>query len=683
MLPTGVQQPVSFTELVEIYRYYRSGLQSELLEGVAVPINPINNNPVDDQGGHPQSIPSPAPSDLDPEIVDLIRTLDPAVIEWIRNPDPAFLDEIRKSRELRLKEKEEKEEGKERETQEETEKERESEKSESGSGGGGNENGGEVVKEVVEQSSTSKRSRRRKKRLMKVSEDKAMQGEELAEKQDQTESKQEMFVGDFVLKVSKDKAKPREELAEKQDQTESKEVSKDKAKQREELVEKQVQTESKKKVSKDKAKQREELSVKQDQTESKKVSKEKAKQREEFAEKQDQTEIKVSKDKAKQTEELAEKQDQTESKKKVSKDKAKQREELAVKQDQTESKTKVSKDKAKQREELAEKQDQTKSKKKVSKDKAKQREDLAEKQDQTESKVCNCIDDQSDHPLFSQSPLPSDLNPEILEWIQGPDPTELDRTYAIFDKFQQFDPAFENWNFNPAIVDEIWELSLKEWEKKEEEEKERESEKENEMEREGKSSGIRGGNQNGGDVENEVVAESSRRNQYPLRPKAGDCLLYLKTGSCKFGSNCKFNHPRGRKNKQVCKHKAKQRVELEEKQDQTQSKIYKKKVSKNKAKQKEELAEKQDRTESKHCPGRRKGEPSVAPALELNFLGLPIRPGKKDCWHYMRNGTCKHENNCLFNHPDPTPAEESHPQSAYESHGIHSETTEFITPSWD
>ncbi|XP_048445654.1 uncharacterized protein DDB_G0290301 isoform X47 [Pyrus x bretschneideri] len=652
MLPTGVQQPVSFTELVEIYRYYRSGLQSELLEGVAVPINPINNNPVDDQGGHPQSIPSPAPSDLDPEIVDLIRTLDPAVIEWIRNPDPAFLDEIRKSRELRLKEKEEKEEGKERETQEETEKERESEKSESGSGGGGNENGGEVVKEVVEQSSTSKRSRRRKKRLMKVSEDKAMQGEELAEKQDQTESKK---------KLSKDKAKQKEELAERQDQTESK-----------------------KKVSKDEAKQRGELAEKQGQTKNKKVSKDKAKQRGELAEKQGQTKNKkVSKDKAKQREELVEKQVQTESKKKVSKDKAKQREELAVKQDQTESKTKVSKDKAKQREELAEKQDQTKSKKKVSKDKAKQREDLAEKQDQTESKVCNCIDDQSDHPLFSQSPLPSDLNPEILEWIQGPDPTELDRTYAIFDKFQQFDPAFENWNFNPAIVDEIWELSLKEWEKKEEEEKERESEKENEMEREGKSSGIRGGNQNGGDVENEVVAESSRRNQYPLRPKAGDCLLYLKTGSCKFGSNCKFNHPRGRKNKQVCKHKAKQRVELEEKQDQTQSKIYKKKVSKNKAKQKEELAEKQDRTESKHCPGRRKGEPSVAPALELNFLGLPIRPGKKDCWHYMRNGTCKHENNCLFNHPDPTPAEESHPQSAYESHGIHSETTEFITPSWD
>ncbi|XP_070680014.1 ATP-dependent RNA helicase DBP6-like [Malus domestica] len=228
MLPTArVLLPVSFTVLVEIYRYFRSGRQLELPQGVAFRLNPI-----DDQSGHPPSIPSHAPSDLDPEILELIRTLDPAVIEWIRNLDPAFLDEIRKIQELSLKEKEEKEKGKERETQEETEKERESEKSESGSGGGGNENGGEVVKEVVEESSTRNHPRRRENKQMMVSKDKAMQGEELTEKQDQSESRViiypnsevlEIFVGDhFVLKVSKDKAKRREELAEKQDQTENK-----------------------------------------------------------------------------------------------------------------------------------------------------------------------------------------------------------------------------------------------------------------------------------------------------------------------------------------------------------------------------------------------------------------------------------------------------------------------------
>lgn len=31
--------------------------------------------------------------------------------------------------------------------------------------------------------------------------------------------------------------------------------------------------------------------------------------------------------------------------------------------------------------------------------------------------------------------------------------------------------------------------------------------------------------------------------QYPLRPHAEDCSFYLKTGNCKFGVNCKFNHP--------------------------------------------------------------------------------------------------------------------------------------------
>lgn len=36
--------------------------------------------------------------------------------------------------------------------------------------------------------------------------------------------------------------------------------------------------------------------------------------------------------------------------------------------------------------------------------------------------------------------------------------------------------------------------------------------------------------------------------QYPVRPEAEDCVFYLKTGTCKFASNCKFNHPVRRKN---------------------------------------------------------------------------------------------------------------------------------------
>lgn len=39
-----------------------------------------------------------------------------------------------------------------------------------------------------------------------------------------------------------------------------------------------------------------------------------------------------------------------------------------------------------------------------------------------------------------------------------------------------------------------------------------------------------------------VAAEHSSL-QYPVRPDAEDCSYYLRTGTCKYGSNCKFNHP--------------------------------------------------------------------------------------------------------------------------------------------
>ena len=59
----------------------------------------------------------------------------------------------------------------------------------------------------------------------------------------------------------------------------------------------------------------------------------------------------------------------------------------------------------------------------------------------------------------------------------------------------------------------------------------------------------------GGDVDivvgDEVEQEersSGKTHQYPVRPEAEDCAFYLKTGSCKFGPNCKFNHPVKRKN---------------------------------------------------------------------------------------------------------------------------------------
>uniref|UniRef100_A0A2P2MAV2 C3H1-type domain-containing protein n=1 Tax=Rhizophora mucronata TaxID=61149 RepID=A0A2P2MAV2_RHIMU len=79
------------------------------------------------------------------------------------------------------------------------------------------------------------------------------------------------------------------------------------------------------------------------------------------------------------------------------------------------------------------------------------------------------------------------------------------------------------------------------------------------------------------------------------------CLLqyYLRTGGCKYGKACRYNHS--------------------------------------------------------------KAKSLLLPGLELNFLGLPIRPEEKECPYYMRNGSCKYGSSCRFNHPDPTDARGSEP----------------------
>lgn len=46
-------------------------------------------------------------------------------------------------------------------------------------------------------------------------------------------------------------------------------------------------------------------------------------------------------------------------------------------------------------------------------------------------------------------------------------------------------------------------------------------------------------------------SNNGRRINYPMRPDAEDCAYYMKFGTCKFGLNCKFNHPPRRRN-QVC-----------------------------------------------------------------------------------------------------------------------------------
>uniref|UniRef100_A0A1J3F060 Zinc finger CCCH domain-containing protein 43 n=1 Tax=Noccaea caerulescens TaxID=107243 RepID=A0A1J3F060_NOCCA len=150
------------------------------------------------------------------------------------------------------------------------------------------------------------------------------------------------------------------------------------------------------------------------------------------------------------------------------------------------------------------------------------------------------------------------------------------------------------------------------------------------------------GDDNGGsESEGENMFEK-REALYPLRPGAEDCSFYMKTGSCKFGSTCKFNHPLPNP----------RRIQI---------------AWDNKVREKEEDVDKLRLMDCKYyfrtggCKyggtcrfnhTKQKNFQSSVP--ELNFIGLPIRQGAIECPYYMRNGSCKFGADCKFNHPDPT-----------------------------
>lgn len=161
----------------------------------------------------------------------------------------------------------------------------------------------------------------------------------------------------------------------------------------------------------------------------------------------------------------------------------------------------------------------------------------------------------------------------------------------------------------------------------------------------------RGRDEDEGWSENENVIER-KRVMYPVRPEAEDCAFYMRTGNCKYGSICKFNHPVRRRN-QVVRDNAKEKDEDAEKLRQIECKYY---FRTGGCKYGESC--RYNHTKSK-----------TSLTSELNFLGLPIRLGEKECPYYMRNGSCKFGADCKFNHPDPTAIGGSETPSFYGNGG--------------
>uniref|UniRef100_A0A6T9YPE5 C3H1-type domain-containing protein n=1 Tax=Bigelowiella natans TaxID=227086 RepID=A0A6T9YPE5_BIGNA len=82
---------------------------------------------------------------------------------------------------------------------------------------------------------------------------------------------------------------------------------------------------------------------------------------------------------------------------------------------------------------------------------------------------------------------------------------------------------------------------------------------------------------------------------YPSRPGQPQCQFYMKTGECKFGATCRFDHPF---HVQVTPHL------------------------------------------------------NMRPADRVNSKGLPLRPGVQPCSFYMKTGDCKFGITCKFDHPE-------------------------------
>ncbi|XP_076900971.1 zinc finger CCCH domain-containing protein 34-like [Bidens hawaiensis] len=149
---------------------------------------------------------------------------------------------------------------------------------------------------------------------------------------------------------------------------------------------------------------------------------------------------------------------------------------------------------------------------------------------------------------------------------------------------------------------------------------------------------------------------------YPERSDAADCIYYLRTGFCGYGSRCRFNHPRDRGS--VYGAMRSSREEYPERIGEPVCQYYMRTgMCKFGASCKY------------HHP--RQGVGSSSTVL-LNISGYPLRPGEKECSYYVKTGQCKFGVTCKFHHPQPAaivppppqpqvPPPESTPSAIYPS----------------
>lgn len=120
------------------------------------------------------------------------------------------------------------------------------------------------------------------------------------------------------------------------------------------------------------------------------------------------------------------------------------------------------------------------------------------------------------------------------------------------------------------------------------------------------------------------ASENAGISALPDRPSEPLCAFYMKTGKCKFGATCKFHHPTDIQIPSIGQQNGYG--------EQTESTIM-----------------------TEWAPGdATPANPltSYSPALMYNSKGLPVRPGEADCPFYLKTGSCKYGATCRYNHPD-------------------------------
>ncbi|EEF45506.1 zinc finger CCCH domain-containing protein 34 [Ricinus communis] len=124
---------------------------------------------------------------------------------------------------------------------------------------------------------------------------------------------------------------------------------------------------------------------------------------------------------------------------------------------------------------------------------------------------------------------------------------------------------------------------------------------------------------------------------YPERPEEADCIYYLRTGFCGYGSRCRFNHPRDRG--AVLGAARAGAAEFPERVGQPVCQYYMRTGTC-----------KFGASCKYHHP--KQGGGSANP-VSLNYYGYPLRPGEKECTYYVKTGQCKFGVTCKFHHPQP------------------------------